>query len=44
MNGWLHCDADETILFDTAIDARWNAALRKLGIDSSGLSAYAGRA
>jgi putative transcriptional regulator len=44
MNGWLHCDADETILFDTAMDGRWNAALRKLGIDSSGLSAHAGRA
>jgi putative transcriptional regulator len=44
MNGWLHCDADETILFDTAIETRWNAALRKLGIDSSGLSAHAGRA
>jgi putative transcriptional regulator len=44
MNGWLHCDADETILFDTAIDAKWNAAVRKLGIDSSGLSGHAGRA
>jgi putative transcriptional regulator len=44
MNGWLHCDADEKILFDTAIDGKWNAALRKLGIDSSGLSAHAGRA
>jgi putative transcriptional regulator len=44
MNGWLHCDADETILFDTALDNKWNAALRKLGIDSSGLSAHAGRA
>ena len=44
MNGWLHCDADETILFDTAIDAKWSAALRKLGIDSSGLSAHAGSA
>jgi putative transcriptional regulator len=44
MNGWLHCDADEKILFDTAIEAKWNAALRKLGIDSSGLSAHAGRA
>jgi putative transcriptional regulator len=44
MNGWLHCDADQIILFDTAIDAKWNASLRKLGIDSSGLSAHAGRA
>ena len=44
MNGWLHCDADEKILFNTAIDDKWKAALRKLGIDSSGLSAHAGRA
>ena len=44
MNGWLHCDADETILFDTSVEDKWNAALRKLGIDSSGLSAHAGRA
>ena len=44
MNGWLHCDADEKILFDTAVDAKWNAALRKLGVDVSGLSAHAGRA
>jgi putative transcriptional regulator len=44
MNGWLHCDADQAILFDATIDDKWNAALRKLGIDSSGLSAHAGRA
>jgi putative transcriptional regulator len=44
LNGWLHCDADKAILFDTAIDARWSAALRKLGIDGSALSAHAGRA
>lgn len=44
MNGWLHCDADEAILFNTAVESKWSAALRKLGIDSSGLSAHAGRA
>jgi putative transcriptional regulator len=44
LNGWLHCDADATILFDTAMNERWNAALRKLGISGSELSAHAGRA
>lgn len=44
MNGWIHCDADSRIVFETAMDGRWGAALRKLGIDLSLLSANAGRA
>jgi putative transcriptional regulator len=44
MNGWIHCDADSHIVFETDINARWSAALRKLGIDLSLLSANAGRA
>jgi len=43
-NGWIHCDPDKTILFDLAHDAKWRAALAKLGVDISGLSADAGRA
>ena len=43
-NGWIHCDADSTILFDGGLDAKWATALRKLGIDASGLSAHAGHA
>ncbi|HEY5337274.1 MAG TPA: YqgE/AlgH family protein [Rhizomicrobium sp.] len=43
-NGWVHCDADRAILFDTAMDAKWSAALHKLGIDVSVLSTSAGRA
>jgi putative transcriptional regulator len=43
-NGWIHCDADSAILFDTGLDAKWAIALRKLGIDASGLSAHAGHA
>jgi len=43
-NGWIHCDADESILFDTDYDAKWKAALAKLGADISGLSSEAGRA
>lgn len=44
LNGWIHCDADSTILFDAEMSAKWSTALRKLGIDLSGLSANAGRA
>jgi len=43
-NGWIHCDPDKTILFGLAHDTKWRAALAKLGIDISGLSADAGRA
>ena len=43
-NGWIHCDADEHILFDTDYDAKWKTALAKLGADISGLSSEAGRA
>lgn len=43
-NGWIHCDADAAILFDTDVKSKWNRALGKLGIDPSGLSAHAGRA
>jgi putative transcriptional regulator len=42
--GWIHCDADEKIIFDTAYDAKWQTAINKLGADVSGLSADAGRA
>jgi putative transcriptional regulator len=44
LNGWIHCDADNAILFDADISAKWATALRKLGIDMSGLSVHAGRA
>ena len=43
-NGWIHCDADAGLLFDTDYAARWKSALAKLGADISGLSAEAGRA
>lgn len=43
-NGWVHCDADNAIIFDDALDNKWSRALGKLGIDMSGLSAHAGRA
>jgi len=43
-NGWIHCDSDPELLFDSELDAKWASALRKLGIDLSGLSAHAGHA
>lgn len=43
-NGWIHCEADSAIVFDMAHEEKWQAAIRKLGVDLSGLSADAGRA
>ena len=43
-NGWLHCDADPSLLFGPGLDGKWAAALRKIGIDVSSLSAHTGRA
>jgi len=43
-NGWIHCDADARLVFDTDYRSRWQTALAKLGADISGLSAEAGRA
>ena len=43
-NAWIHCDADTALVFDTELEAKWNGALGKLGIDLSGFSAQTGRA
>lgn len=43
-NGWVHCDPDTSLIFSNDMDSKWAVALRKLGIDMSGLSAHAGRA
>ncbi len=43
-NGWLHCDADLKLVFDTDHDSKWQKAIAMLGADISGLSADAGRA
>lgn len=43
-NGWVHCDADSTLVFGVDMQSKWSVALGKLGIDISGLSAHAGRA
>ncbi len=43
-NGWIHCDPDPALIFDTHYDAKWETAIGKLGAAISGLSADAGRA
>lgn len=43
-NGWLICDADPAVVFDTAIDKKWTAATKSLGFDPALLSADGGRA
>jgi putative transcriptional regulator len=43
-NGWIHCDCDSELLFKSGLDSKWSTALKKLGIDASGLSAHAGHA
>lgn len=43
-NSWLHCDAHPEILFDLPHETKWEAALRKMGIDISSLSIHTGRA
>jgi len=43
-NGWLYCDADDTLLFGEDDKEKWNAALRKIGVDPAMLSAIGGSA
>lgn len=43
-NGWLHCQADLSLVFDPDLDAKYDRALAKLGIDPSHLVADAGHA
>ncbi|MEM6850695.1 MAG: YqgE/AlgH family protein [Pseudomonadota bacterium] len=31
-NAWLHCPADEELVFDTETDEKWHAALGRLGV------------
>ena len=43
-NAWLTVEADERILFDTALADRWPAAIALVGVDPSQLANYAGHA
>lgn len=43
-NGWLHCAADDDLIFGTDIDEKYMRALQKIGIAPGTLSAEAGHA
>jgi putative transcriptional regulator len=43
-NGWLTCPADESLIFDSNHETKYERALKKIGVDLSMLSAQMGRA
>ena len=43
-NAWLTVQADDRVLFDTALDERWGAAVALVGINPANLTSYSGRA
>lgn len=43
-NGWLHCEADEDLIFGLDAEAKYAHALQKIGIDPAKLSSYSGHA
>src|SRR6185437_15134528 len=43
-NAWLTVEADDRILFETAIEQRWQAAASLVGVDLAQLANYAGHA
>lgn len=43
-NSWLTVEADQAILFQTPISARWQAAAKSLGINLAQVTDYSGRA
>ena len=43
-NGWLHASADELLIFDEDLEAKWEMALAKIGVDWGMLSGEVGNA
>lgn len=43
-NGWLHCPADDALVFDRDLDSKYDRAMSKIGIDLSHLVNQAGHA
>ena len=43
-NGWLNCPADASLIFDAPVGARYDLALRTMGVDPAMLSSQAGHA
>lgn len=43
-NGWLNCPADPELIFHSALDLRYDLAMRRIGVDPVMLSGQAGHA
>ncbi len=43
-NSWLNTDANDALIFDTEIDAKWETAIKGIGIDPAKLSSLSGNA
>jgi putative transcriptional regulator len=43
-NGWLNCPADPSLIFDSALDSKYERAMRRAGIDIGRLASGAGHA
>ena len=43
-NDWLTAPADAELLFDLPLEARWQAAAGRIGVDFAHLADYAGHA
>lgn len=43
-NGWLHCDADTELIFETPHEHMWEKAVSRLGVDITGLTSACGHA
>lgn len=43
-NGWLHCPADDALVFDRDLDSKYDRAMTKIGVDLSHLVSQAGHA
>jgi putative transcriptional regulator len=43
-NGWLHCAADQDLIFGQDVEAKYQRALKKIGVDLGMLSSQAGHA
>lgn len=43
-NGWLHCSADDELLFGSDLEFKYDAALEKIGVSAALLSSQAGHA
>ncbi len=43
-NGWLHCTADSDLIFGTDIEAKYDRALKKIGVSPGMLSSDVGHA